>query len=206
VFQFKKSSRKSSSRKQIDILGAKENVLILSANRYRMILEVSAVNFELKSESEQDALIDAYESFLNSIACPLQFLIRTREIDIEKYLADLDERLEGETHAIYKDQLNNYEEFIRCLVSANKILTRHFYIVVPFEESVRNLEFSIIKEQLNLDVDIVSKGLAKLGMHSRLIPSLEIIRRSQSFSRFRFRPRNYCRRHFCVRRHHNGNN
>jgi len=153
---------------------------MLPHNRYRAMLSVSSVNFELKSEDEQDAIIETYESFLNSVGCPLQILIRTREIDMDKYLADLDERLAGESEFIYRQQLQNYNEFIRSLIVTNKILTRHFYVIVPYD-AIGKMEFDGIKEQLDLRVDIVRRGLARLGMQSRELPSLEVLDLFYSF-------------------------
>lgn len=175
-----KSSKKASARCQIDINGVKDGVLVLSRDRYRTVLSVSPVNFELKSEEERDAIIDTYESFLNSVGCSLQVLVRTREIDMDKYLADLDESKQDEPITIYREQLENYGEFIRGLISTNKILTRNFYVIVPFESNGK-LEFDGVKEQLGLKVDIVRKGLARLGISSRQLSDLEILDLFYSF-------------------------
>ena len=180
MYLLQKSKSKTSSRRQIDINGVKDGVLMLPGNKYRMVLQVSSLNFELKSEEEQDVLIDTYESFLNSVGSPLQILIRTREIDMDKYLSELGEHLSNETEAIYKTQLQNYDEFIRSLITTNKILTRHFYVIVPYDASSK-LDFELIKEQLGLTVDIVSKGLGRLGMHARELPSLEVLDLFYSF-------------------------
>ena len=180
MFVLQKSNKKSSSRTQIDINGVKSGILLLSRYRYRAVLNVSSVNFELKSEDEQDAIIDTYESFLNSVGCPLQILIRTREIDMDKYLGELEERLIGETEPVYKSQLQNYNEFIRSLISTNKILTRHFYVVVPYDSNSK-VDFELVKEQLGIRVDIVMKGLARIGMHSRELGSLELLDLFYSF-------------------------
>src|ERR1035437_9952432 len=72
----RKSNDKQSSRRQIAIEGVDDGMLILPSHRYRIILEASSINFELKSEDEQDALIDTYQAFLNGLACPLQIIIR----------------------------------------------------------------------------------------------------------------------------------
>lgn len=176
----RKSNRKTSARSQIDIQGAKDGVLILPRNKYRMVLAVSPVNFELRSEEEQDAIIDIYESFLNSVGHPLQILLRTREIDMDNYLADLAERASDEKVSVYKKQLKNYDEFIRSLITTNKILTRHFYVIVPFESNSK-IDFDGVREQLSLRVDIVQKGLARLGMQSRELSSLEILDLFYSF-------------------------
>lgn len=169
-----KSNKKASARTQIDIQGVRDGILMLPKNRYRMVLSVSPVNFELKSEDEQDAIIDTYESFLNSVGSPLEILIRTREIDMDKYLEELDERTTDEHVPIYKQQLKNYGEFIRGLITTNKILARHFYVIVPYNATTK-IDFDGIKEQLNLKVDIVQKGLARLGIQSRELDSLELL-------------------------------
>ncbi len=175
-----KSKKPASSRQQIDIKSVKDGVLMLPGNHYRKVLQVSSVNFELKSDDEQDALIDTYESFLNSVGCPLQILIRTREIDMDKYLDELSERLSSETEAIYQQQLKNYDRFIRSLISTNKILTRHFYVVVPYEAQGK-ADCDFVTEQLNLRVDIVAKGLSRLGIHSKELTSLEVLDLFYSF-------------------------
>lgn len=180
MFALQKSKSRASSRQQIAIRGVRDGILILPGNQYRAILQVSSLNFELKSEDEQDAIIETYESFLNSVGTSLQILIRTREIDMDKYLEDLTERLDGETEPIYRDQLQNYDEFIRSLISTNKILTRHFYVIVPFSTSGKT-DFDLVQEQLNLKLDIVAKGMTRIGMHTKELGSLEALDLFYSF-------------------------
>lgn len=176
----RKSKTKVSSRSQIAIKGVRDGILILPNNEHRAILQVSSLNFELKSEEEQDAIIETYESFLNSVGTSLQILVRTREIDMDKYLEDLQERLEGETVPIYRDQLQNYDEFIRSLITDNKILTRHFYIVVPFKMSGKP-DFDLVSEQLKIRLDIIAKGMARIGMRTDQLDSLEVLDLFYSF-------------------------
>ncbi len=183
MFGSLKSKSKTSARNQIAIKGVRDGILILPNNQYRAILEVAALNFELRSDEEQDAIIDTYESVLNSVGVPLQILIRTREIDMDKYLEDLQDRRKDEKEEIYRDQLKNYNEFIRTLIADNKILTRHFYIVVPYQPTDKNekADFELVEEQLRLRLDIVSKGIAKLGMHTFQIDSLKVLDLFYSF-------------------------
>lgn len=180
MFALQKSRSKTSARNQIAIKGVRDSVLILPRNEHRAVLQVSSLNFELRSEEEQDAIIDTYESFLNSVGFPLQILVRTREIDMDKYLEDLNGQLEDETEDVYRRQLQNYDEFIRSLITNNKILTRHFYIIVPYK-APSGTDFDLIREQLNLRLDIVAKGMMRLGMHSKELSSLEILDLFYSF-------------------------
>ena len=170
-----KSNNKISSRRQIQIKEVKDNILILPFNQYRMVIETSSINFELKSEDEQDVLIDNFQNFLNSLPSSLQILIRVREVDIDNYLESLRESKIHEKEKVYKNQIDNYQEFIQKLVIGNKILARRFYIVIPYTPLDTSSDFKIIKEQIHLQRDIILRGLEKLGMKARPLNSLEIL-------------------------------
>jgi hypothetical protein len=173
-------NKKTSARHQISIKEVKDGVLILPGNKYRVILETSAVNFELKSEEEQDQIIDTFQNFLNALPCSIQILIRTRELDIDSYLEEFMAQNNHESDQVYKEQLEQYGQFIKKLVSGSKILTRKFYIVISDSGEVKH-DFSVIKEQLKLNQDIVSRGLEKLGMKSRQLGNLEVLDLFYSF-------------------------
>lgn len=181
MWPLNKSKSKASSRRQIKIKEVKDSILVLPDNQYRVILETSSINFELKSEQEQDVLIDSFQNFLNSLPCELQILVRVREVDIDHYLEQISQSKLLEKEKIYKDQINNYSQFIKNLVSGNKILSRRFYVVIPYHHLDRNKDFNLIKEQINLNRDIVFRGLEKLGMKARLLDSLEILDLFYSF-------------------------
>lgn len=166
-----KSAKKTSARQQINIKGVRGNMLLLPHDQYRAVIEVSPVNFELKSEEEQDALIDTYESFLDSLPCPLEIVVRIRELDMDKYLAETQELLHDEREEIYRSQIKNYTEFVQGLVADNKILSRHFYVVLPCNAR----DFDTAKEQLSINADIVSKGLHRLGMRTRQLSNIELL-------------------------------
>ncbi|MFA5933176.1 MAG: TraC family protein [Microgenomates group bacterium] len=172
---FGKSKSKVSSRRQIRIKEVKDNILILPGNKYRCIIETSAINFELKSEDEQDAIIDNFQNFLNSLPCSLQILIRVREVDIDRYLEEFSKKESKEEEQVYKTQIQSYCSFISSLVSGNKILSRRFYVVIPYDVTDNQNDFALVKEQLLLNQDIVIKGLEKLGMKTRILDSLEIL-------------------------------
>lgn len=169
-----KSNKKVSSRRQINIKGVRDGVLMLPGKRYRVILEASSVNFELKSEDEQDAIIETYQSFLNSLAVPVQILVRVREMDMQRYLDGFRAQLEHEEEEIYRTQIENYIQFVQSLITTNKILARHFYVVIPYTDH-DDSGFKAIQEQLTLTSDIVAKGLSRLGVRTRHLGSLEVL-------------------------------
>ena len=173
---------KGSARTQIGIKEVKDGILILSDNRLRSILSTSSLNFELQSDAEQDVIIEAFQSFLNSLTMPIQILIRVRELDIDRYLEDFQAKRMNETEEIYKKELSNYSDFIRKLVSGNKILSRRFYIVIPHDNKAK-VDFATAREQLMLEQEIIIKGLEKIGMTARQLSGLEVLDLFYSFYR-----------------------
>src|SRR5476651_753678 len=156
---------KGSSRSQIGVQEVRDDMLVLPGNRYRLVLSTSSVNFELQSEAEQDALVETYQAFLNSLTTPIQILVRVRELDIDQYLNEFEAARALEIQAVYRQQLQGYTKFVRKLVSGNKILSRRFYVVIPYDAGAGAGEDSqLIKEQLMLRQEIIVKGLERLGI------------------------------------------
>ncbi len=166
---------KVSTRRQIKIKEVRDGILILPNNEYRSILETSSVNFELKSEAEQEVLIDNFQNFLNSLPQKLQIIIRVRELDIDRYVDRITQSRFTEKDSTYKEQLESYGNFMKVLVSGNKILSRRFFIVIPYKPEDKAHDFQIIKEQLNLNRDLVLRGIEKLSMRAKQLDSLELL-------------------------------
>jgi hypothetical protein len=164
-----------SSREQIQIKEVVDDVLVLPNNEYRQILETSSVNFELKSEEEQDVIIDSFQNFLNALPCQIQILVRVREVDIDKYIEDIGKTKHKETIPAYKKQIDGYCAFVKKLVSGNKILSRRFYVVVPYKHTEHHQDMKLIKEHLALERDIIVKGLERMQMKARTLTSIEIL-------------------------------
>jgi hypothetical protein len=180
MYSLAKANKKASSRMQIDIKGVEDNILILPGSEYRLVLLVSSVNFELKSEDEQDALIETYQSFLNSLAGDLQIIVRVRELDIDEYVMALESRLANETESVYVSQINNYTSFVKSLIKSNRILSRQFYVVVSYKGDKKQ-DIDIAKEQIGIRADIIAKGLMRLGIQSKSLSGLELVDMFYSF-------------------------
>ncbi len=181
MWPLKKSLNKASSRNQIAIKEVRDGILVLPNNEHRLVIETSSVNFELKSEAEQDVLIDSFQTFLNSLPSQLQILIRIREVDIDQYVDSIELLKQSEDENKYLEQIDDYTQFIRQLVSGNKILSRKFYIVLPYKPDTRGDVFELAQAQLTLTQDMVIKALEKLGMKARKLDSLEVLHLFYSF-------------------------
>ncbi len=174
-------SGKSGSRQQIQIKEVVDSILVLPNHEYRQILETSSVNFELKSEEEQDVIIDSFQNFLNALPCQMQILVRVREVDIDKYVEDIGKTKDKESVPAYRKQIDGYCAFVKKLVSGNKILSRRFYIVIPYKHTDRHQDWKLITEHLSLGRDIIVKGLERMQMKARTLSGLEILNLFYSF-------------------------
>lgn len=174
MFALPKLSKKGSSRHQIAIKGVEDSVLILPNDEYRIIIETSSINFHLMSEDEQDAVVDIYKAFLNSLSFPIQIVQKVRALDLDDYLQTFEAKKESEKVEVYKKQIDGYTKYVKSLVKTNKILSRQFYIVIPYHtKSKETLE--IAREQLANRLAIAEKGLGNVGIKTRLLSTLEIL-------------------------------
>jgi len=121
-----------SSQEYLDIIEIKENTVIMRDGTLRAVILISSINFALKSEDEQNAIISAYVSFLNNIDFPLQIIIQSRELNIDSYIKGLREKGKVQTNELLKMQTNEYIQYINELISMSKIMNKRFYIVIPY--------------------------------------------------------------------------
>lgn len=126
-------SQQSATQQFVDIEDIKDGVIILKTGGLRQILMVGGVNFDLKSEEEQNLIINSYQNFLNSLDYSIQFMVHSRRLNINGYLEKMGERREQETNPLLKTQLTDYIEFIRSFVESNAIMDKTFFAVVPYD-------------------------------------------------------------------------
>ncbi|MCH7758936.1 hypothetical protein IID20_01085 [Patescibacteria group bacterium] len=122
----------SSTQKYLDIAEIKNDCLVLKNGSFRTVLLVSSINFALKSEEEQKAVIQGYIQFLNTLDFPLQIIIQSRPFNIKPYLANLDQLQKEHTNELLKKQMADYSDFIKELIGLGEIMSRRFYVVVPY--------------------------------------------------------------------------
>ena len=121
------------AQKFLDIAEIRENLVILKDGTLRSVLLVSSINFSLKSLDEQNAIVQAYMQFRNSLDFPIQIVIQSRRMNIDNYMAQLDEQRKTIENDLLKRQINDYQDFIKQLVKLGDIMQKRFYVVVPLD-------------------------------------------------------------------------
>jgi type IV secretory pathway VirB4 component len=194
----KKKNNLPSTQKYLYISEVKQDTVILKDGTLRAVLLVSSINFALKSEDEQQAIIQGYISFLNSLAFEIQIVIQSRKLDISKYLDHLDELGKQQTNELLKVQTREYRQYIAELVTLADIMQKNFYVVVPYspfskkrkswfsraEEvlfpsrivKLADEKFEKYKKELDRRVAVVAGGLSSIGLKVTQLTTEELIR------------------------------
>src|SRR3989338_6801060 len=120
------------SQNVLQIEEIRDGTLVLKDKSLRAILMASSINLALKSADEQTAVILQFQSFLNSLEFPVQIFVQSRKLNIEPYLETLKEQQPKQTSDLLKIQISEYIESTRTFVRASNIMTKTFYIVVPY--------------------------------------------------------------------------
>jgi hypothetical protein len=141
----KKPPKDSSTQRYLPFSEIRDNIIIMKDGSSRMILRVHALNFNLKSIEEQDAILISYQRFLNSLNFPVQIIIRSVKVDIEAYINRLKNLALKQQNTLLQEQTYKYVDFLSNLVDLAQIMKKDFYIVVPYDmennESVRTTSF-----------------------------------------------------------------
>jgi hypothetical protein len=117
----------------LDISEIRDDVVVLKDGTVRAVLSVSSINFALKADNEQEAIIAAYVGFLNLIDHPVQVMIQSRKFNIEPYLNELNAREKIISNELLRAQLRDYRAFVEQLVKSGEAMSKKFFVVIPFD-------------------------------------------------------------------------
>jgi len=184
--QLAKATVGVSTQQYLDIAEIKDNTVIMRDGTLRAVLSVSSINFALKSEDEQNAVISAYVGFLNNIGSMIQIVIQSRELNIANYLEFIGQKEKEQTNKLLKMQTADYIDYIKELISIGKIMNKKFYIIVPYSPTtdqrksffaslteafkpasslkLKESHFLKLKESLDRRVDSVISSVSSLGV------------------------------------------
>lgn len=198
----RKSSQNTHAAAQLHmrIAEIRDNTVVLKNGGLRAILKVSSLNFNLKSEEEQNAIIYSYQSFLNTLEFPIQIVIRSRKLDLDNYIEKLKGIAEKQTNKLLQKQTYDYADYIQRLIEYADIMEKEFYIVVSMNparavkqnfiekfwermhpaDSIasivrRHREFDELKKTLSQRVSIITSGLENCGLKVNQLNTSELI-------------------------------
>jgi len=179
----------------LEIDQIKEGVLVMKNNSLRGVISASSLNFALKSEDEQNAIIYQFQSFLNSLDFSIEVVVQSRRLNITGYLEKLKDLEAKQTVELLKIQTGEYRKFIEELIAGGSIMAKNFFVVVPFtaieipgaatigglfkkktETAALNEEqFQRAKSQLWQRLEFIAMGLRRCGLQCSPLGTEELI-------------------------------
>ncbi len=187
----------NSTQEHLDIAEIRDDIVVMKDGTMRSVIMVSSINFSLKSEDGQNAVISAYVRFLNNLNFPLQIIIQSRELDIDNYLEYLKIKEKEQTNRLLKVQTADYIEYIKELTSLGKIMNKRFFVVVPYSAlsdkrkgffsllgealqpatilKLKEKTFRKYQEMLDRRVDSVIGGLESMGVTTTRLDTQSLI-------------------------------
>jgi hypothetical protein len=122
---------KASTQEHLEIEDIFDDMAILKSSGAALVIQTTAVNFGLLSETEQDAIIYAYAGMLNSLSFPIQIVVRSKRMDVSSYLESLIKWEQKQVNEKIRIQIKKYREFIASTIRENNVLDKRFYVVIP---------------------------------------------------------------------------
>ncbi|QQR82246.1 hypothetical protein IPJ70_03110 [Candidatus Campbellbacteria bacterium] len=192
----------ASTQAFVPIKEIRSGVVILKDGSLRSVLLASSLNFALKSEDEQSAIIMQFQNMLNSIEFPIQILVQSRRLDIRPYIALLEEQMKEQTIDLIKMQTREYIDFVKGFTENVSIMTKYFYIVVPYTGAIISASkggirgalsglfgtknkaadseqkltaFEESRSQLEQRIGVVTQNLARTGIRARQLGTEELV-------------------------------
>ena len=178
----------------VPIQEVRDGIVILKDGSMRALLMTSSLNFALKSEDEQQSIVYQFQNFLNSIDFSIQIFLQSRRLDIRPYLALLEGRQKEQTNDLLKIQIKEYIQFIKTFTENTNIMTKTFFIVVPYtppqlsaskgsqffsqnknKKQDKQDNFDEDTTQLQQRVSVVEQGITRTGVRAVRLGTEEII-------------------------------
>lgn len=193
----KDKDQRISTQNHLMFSEVRDNIVIMRDGSLRMVILASSLNFDLKSAREQGAIEYSYQNFLNGLHFPIQVIVRSRKIDLDNYLAKLETRQAEQENSLLAGLMEDYIYNIRGLLEDVNIMSKSFYVVVPYyvqtvskdnilskiggllkpsEDVIQSdTEFGEHKRDLIQRTNIVAQGLAQIGVRAAVLGTQELI-------------------------------
>ncbi|MCX6786430.1 MAG: hypothetical protein NTU85_01245 [Candidatus Kaiserbacteria bacterium] len=189
------TSTAGATQQFVPIKEIRNGVIVLKDGGYRGILICSSINFGLKSADEQHAIILGFQNFLNTLDFSIQIVVNSRKMDLRPYLALLEEKAPEQKTELLRIQLREYIEFVRSFADQANIMTKSFYVVVPYaprasaahamsflqrgnasvKHAAAETSFGEDRVQLEQRLSLVVGGLAGTGVRAVPLGTEEVI-------------------------------
>ena len=122
----------NSTQNSLQIAEIRDGIVIMNDGSFRSVVMVKSINFDLMSQSEQEAVEFSYQGFLNSLYFPIQIFIRSQKVDLQPYISKLDKIRSEHDNMLLALLMEDYISYIDQLGQQTNIMDKKFYVVIPY--------------------------------------------------------------------------
>ena len=133
-------------------------------NAYIKILEVTPINYNLKSDLEKEAILNSFKIFFRTCQFDIQILIQSNKEDLTHHISRIKKYVSKKENKYLKNISENYIQYISNLNNNKKSSSKKFYIIIknqPINKKEKNIE--IIKQELNEKYIKIKECLSRCG-------------------------------------------
>ena len=165
----KRAAKLNSTQQFVEIKELKDGIVRLKNGGLRKVVLIDGLNFNLKSEEEQNLIVSSYQNLLNSIDFSLQIIVHTRKLNVDGYLNDLQERQAQETDEVMQNQIGEYTDFVGSLIESNSVMVKNFFAIIPYEPLAivslpkRKKKKEAVTEQNNYEISALDAPVNRLS-------------------------------------------
>lgn len=149
----------------IGIKGIRDGIVVLESG-YISFLEIMPVNFELKSENEQNYIIDRYEELLKVIKAPFYVFTIAKKADPKEHIEKMEMQLATEANENVKSMIHEYTSYVGEISYRNAV-QRRFIVAIPYISQagtkITDLKFQIVSNYLHQKVSEFKTAVSKCG-------------------------------------------
>lgn len=192
------ATKSQTTQSFVPIQEIRDGIIILKNGGMRALVLASSLNFALKSADEQSAILLQFQSFLNSLDFSIQIFVQSKRLDIRPYIALLEDRYKEQMTELMKIQVREYIEFIKTFVESSNIMSKSFFIVIPYDPPIistgnnplsailpgkkgssstlnADQQFQEYRGQLEQRVAVVEQGLVRCGIRAAELGTEEVV-------------------------------
>lgn len=193
------ANQSKATQEFVPVKEIRDGIVILKNGGMRSIILVSSLNFALKSEDEQSSILMQFQNFLNSLDFSVQIFIQSKRLDIRPYVALLEDRYKDQVSELMKIQVREYIEFVKTFVENTSIMSKSFFVVVPYDPAAINIsgnpiskflpgknteqsqsestenQFNEYRSQLEQRVAVIEQGLVRCGIRTAELGTEEVV-------------------------------
>ena len=192
--------KSKASQDFVPVREIRDGVVILKDGTLRSVVMTASLNLALKAEDEHNAIVMQFQNFLNSLDFSVQIIVQSRELNILPYINRLEKRVDEQEEELLRIQTKEYVDFIRWFSDSVNIMTKNFYLVIPYgaggiassdsksggllskltgggssQSTAQSERFEEQKNQLEQRVAVVQQGLNAMGLRNVLLETQQLI-------------------------------